>query len=154
MADRYYLARFRNAQDMGVYEKALEEIKNGRKMGHWMWFIFPQMRGFGHTRNTWFYGITCADEAKAYLADPVLGPRLREISQALMEIPQNDPRQVMGDIDWLKLGSCMTLFDHVSPNDIFDSVLKKFYAGSRDLKSLQLIAAANKTQLTNTKNSD
>ena len=147
MADRYYLARFRNAQDMGVYEKALEEIKNGRKMGHWMWFMFPQMRGFGHTRNTWFYGITCADEAKAYHADPVLGPRLREICQALIDIPQNDPRQVMGDIDWLKLGSCMTLFDHVSPGDIFDSVLKKFYAGRRDLKSLQLIAAANKTKM-------
>jgi uncharacterized protein (DUF1810 family) len=139
MADRYYLARFRNAQDLGVYEKALEEIKSGRKMGHWMWFIFPQLRGFGHSRNTWFYGITCADEAKAYLADPVLGPRLREISEVLTELEQNDPQQVMGNPDWLKLGSCMTLFDYVSPNDVFDRVLRKFYAGARDLKSLAML---------------
>jgi uncharacterized protein (DUF1810 family) len=139
MADRYYLARFKNAQEFGVYEKALAEIKNGRKMGHWMWFIFPQLRGFGHTRNTWFYGITCADEARAYLQDEVLAKRLREISEALLEIPQNDPRQVMGDPDWLKLGSCMTLFDYVSPNDVFDRVLRKFYSGSRDPKSLEIL---------------
>jgi uncharacterized protein (DUF1810 family) len=139
MADRYYLARFRNAQDFGVYEKALEQIKSGRKMGHWMWFIFPQLRGFGHSRNTWFYGITCVDEAKAYLADPILGQRLREISEALTELEENDPQQVMGNPDWIKLGSCMTLFDYVSPNDVFDRVLRKFYSGARDLKSLEII---------------
>jgi uncharacterized protein (DUF1810 family) len=139
MADRYYLARFRNAQDYGVYEKALQEIRNGQKTGHWMWFIFPQVRGFGHSRNTWFYGITCADEAKAYLEDPVLSARLREICEALMEIPQNNAQQVMGYPDCLKLGSSMTLFDYVSPNDVFARVLDKFYSGSRDLKSLSML---------------
>jgi uncharacterized protein (DUF1810 family) len=139
MADIYNLARFRSAQESGVYEKALEEIKSGRKMSHWIWFIFPQLRGFGNSRNTWFYGITGADEAEAYLADPVLGPRLREISEALTGLEQNDPRQVMGNPDWLKLCSCMTLFDYVSPNDVFDRVLHKFYAGIRDLKSLAML---------------
>jgi uncharacterized protein (DUF1810 family) len=139
MADIYNLARFRSAQESGVYEKALEEIRSGRKMSHWIWFIFPQLRGFGNSRNTWFYGITGADEAEAYLADPVLGPRLREISEALTELEQNDPRQVMGNPDWLKLCSCMTLFDYVSPNDVFDRVLHKFYAGNRDLKSLAML---------------
>lgn len=137
MADRYCLARFTNAQDMGVYERALGEIKAGRKMSYWMWFIFPQLRNIGgHSRNTWFYGITCADEAREYLAHPVLGPRLREISEALMGLEESDPRRVMGDPDWLKLGSCMTLFDYVCPGDVFDRVLKKFYSGARCPRTL------------------
>lgn len=143
MADRYYLARFKNAQDFGVYEKALQEVKNGRKMSHWMWFIFPQIVGFGHSHNTKFYAIKNADEAKAYLADEVLGARLREICEALMELPCTDPAQVFGTPDWMKLGSCMTLFDYVSPNDIFDKVLGKFFSGSRDLKSLTIIRQQN-----------
>lgn len=138
MADRYYLARFRNAQNFGVYEKALQEIKNGRKTSHWMWFIFPQLRGFGHSRNTWFYGITCADEAKAYLEDETLSSRLREICQALLDLEENNPQAIFAH-DWIKLGSCMTLFDYVSPNDIFDKVLEKFYSGSRDLRSLSML---------------
>ncbi|MDE5877474.1 MAG: DUF1810 domain-containing protein [Muribaculaceae bacterium] len=138
MADRYYLARFKNAQDFGVYEKALEEVRKGRKMSHWMWYIFPQLRGFGHSHNTWFYGITCADEARAYLEDEKLGGRLREICQVLLELPETDPNRVFRD-DWIKLGSCMTLFDYVSPNDIFDKILKKYFAGSRDLKSLSML---------------
>lgn len=146
MADRYYLARFRNAQSFGVYEQALQEIKEGRKRTHWIWFIFPQMRGFGHSQKTHFYGITCADEARAYLADPVLGPRLREICQALMELKETNPGRIVGSPDYLKLGSCMTLFDYVSPDDIFAEVLRKFYSGSRDLNTLHFIAAANKKQ--------
>jgi uncharacterized protein (DUF1810 family) len=138
MADRYYLARFRNAQSFGVYEKALEEVKQGRKMSHWMWFIFPQMRGFGHSRNTWFYGITCTDEAKAYLEDETLSTRLREICQALLDSEENNPRVIFGD-DWIKLGSCMTLFDYVSPDDIFDKVLEKFFAKARDTNTLTKI---------------
>ena len=146
MADRFYLARFKNAHENGVeadgrgtYEQALQEIKNGRKMGHWMWYIFPQPRGFGHSRNTWFYGITCLEEAKAYLDDDILGTRLREISQAVLDQPTLDVRQLLGNPDWLKLGACMTLFDHISPNDIFAEVLNKFYTGSRHNETMTMI---------------
>lgn len=135
MADRFDLARFRNAQDFGVYEQALSEVKSGRKQTHWMWYIFPQLRGFGHSRNTWFYGITGADEARAYLEDPILGPRLREICQALMDLQESDPQAVFG-WDWVKLGSSMTLFDYVAPNDIFGQVLNKFFSGSSDPNTL------------------
>ena len=135
MADRFYLARFRTAQDFGVYEQALSEVKSGRKQTHWMWYIFPQLRGFGHSRNTWFYGITGADEARAYLEDPILGSRLREICQALMDLQESDPQAVFG-WDWVKLGSSMTLFDYVAPNDIFGQVLNKFFSGSADPNTL------------------
>ena len=135
MADRFHLARFRNAQDLGVYEQALSEVKSGRKQTHWMWYIFPQLRGFGHSRNTWFYGITGADEARAYLEDPILGSRLREICQALMDLQESDPQAVFG-WDRVKLGSSMTLFDYVAPNDIFGQVLNKFFSGSADPNTL------------------
>lgn len=146
MADRFYLARFKNAQENGLqgsgkgtYDQALQEILNGRKMGHWMWYIFPQPRGFGHSSNTWFYGITCLEEAKAYLEDEILGTRLREISQAVLDQPTTDVRQLMGNPDWLKLGACMTLFDYVSPNDVFAKVIDKFYAGSRHNETMRMI---------------
>lgn len=139
MADRYYLARFKNAQDFGVYEKALQEIRSGRKMSHWMWFIFPQIVGFGHSYNTKFYSIKSADEARAYLEDPVLGSRLREICNALLDLQKTNPCEIFGKPDWMKLGSSMTLFDYVSPNDVFDKVLKQYFAGSRDLKSISII---------------
>lgn len=146
MADRFYLARFKNAHEngsdadgKGTYAQALEEIRNGKKMGHWMWYVFPQPRGFGHSKKTWFYGITSLEEAKAYLEDETLGSRLREISKAVMEQPTTDVQQLMGNPDWLKLGACMTLFDYISPNDIFDKVLNKFYAGSRHNETLTII---------------
>lgn len=139
MADRFFLTRFKNAQDLGVYEKALQEVRNGRKMSHWMWFIFPQITGFGHSYNTFYYSIKSKEEAIAYLEDPILGPRLREISQALLELPTSNPAEIFGFPDWLKLGSSMTLFDYVSPNDVFDKVLKKYFSGSRDLNSISFI---------------
>lgn len=138
MRDRYFLARFKNAQGYGVYEKALAEVKNGRKMSHWMWFIFPQIVGFGHSRNTFYYAIKSSDEARAYLNDEILGSRLREICEALLELPITNPAEIFRD-DWVKLGSSMTLFDYVSPNDVFEKVLKKYFAGSRDLNSISKI---------------
>lgn len=135
---RYFLTRFKNAQDFGVYKKALEEVKAGKKISHWMWFIFPQLRGFGHSRNTWYYGITCLDEAKAYLEDTLLSSRLREICQALLDSPITDPNQIFSH-DWIKLGSSMTLFDIASPDDIFTKVLDKFFALSRDLKTVSML---------------
>lgn len=148
MADRYFLTRFKNAQDFGVYEKALREVKNGRKVSHWMWFIFPQIIGFGHSRNTFYYAIKSADEAKAYLEDLVLGPRLREICEALLELPKTNPAEIFRD-DWVKLGSSMTLFDYVSPNDVFDKVLKKYFSGSRDLRSITIIRNINNSTRNN-----
>ena len=138
MADIYNLERFKQAQDLGVYDQALEEVRNGRKTGHWIWFIFPQLRGFGSSYNTHFYGITCADEARAYLADPVLGDRLRTITQAFLSISLT-PFEVFGHVDTLKLRSCMTLFDFVSPNDLFGQVLDAKFEGERDLDSLELL---------------
>lgn len=139
MADIYNLERFKKAQDFGVYGKALAEIKNGRKFSHWMWFIFPQIKGFGHSHNTLFYSIKCADEARTFLEDELLAGRLREICQVLLDLPTTDPEEIFGNSDCMKLGSSMTLFDYVSPDDIFAKVLDKFYTGSRDLKSLSFI---------------
>lgn len=142
MASRFFLQRFKNAQDFGVYEKALQEVKDGWKKTHWMWYIFPQIRGFGHSHNTLYYAIQSADEARVYLADPLLGARLREITEALLELPETNPAEIFGK-DWIKLGSSMTLFDYVSPNDVFAKVLSKYFSGSRDLKSLEIIYNIN-----------
>lgn len=103
-----------------------------------MWFIFPQLRGFGHSKNTWFYGITCADKAKAYLEHPVLGSRLREICEALIDLDESNPVVIFRN-DWIKLGSSMTLFDYVSPNDTFKKVLDKFFSGSTDSVTLSML---------------
>lgn len=145
MADRFFLARFKNAQEYGLegsekgtYEEALTQIQNGHKTGHWMWYIFPQIVGFGHSKNTNYYAIKSREEAIAFLDDEILGPRLRQICKALLDLETNNPREVF-DSDWVKLGSSMTLFDYVSPNDIFGDVLKKFFAGGRDLQSISII---------------
>ncbi len=139
MADRYYLARFKNAQDFGVYEKALSEIKNGRKMSHWMWFIFPQIKGLGLSMTSIFYSIKDAEEAKEYLDHPLLGYRLREISQALLELNTDNPTEIFGSTDAMKLRSSMTLFDFISSNDIYVSVLDKFFQGEKDYRTLSML---------------
>ena len=146
MTDRFYLARFKNAQEFGLagtghgtYDQALSEIKTGRKTSHWMWYIFPQIVGFGHSHNTKFYAIKSKEEAQAYLNDEVLGARIREICEALLALETNDPAEVFGFPDWMKLGSSMTLFDYVAPGEVFDKVLRKFFSGSRDLRSLAII---------------
>lgn len=153
MADKYYLARFKNAQMNGIngsgsgtYSQALSEIKEGKKRSHWMWYVFPQVVGFGHSHNTKFYSIKSKDEATAYLNDPDLGSRLREISEALLQLETSNPYEVFGEPDWRKLGSCMTLFDYISPDDVFDKVLKKFYSGAKDLRSLSIIRNLEKTK--------
>lgn len=133
----YDLDRFRRAQ-RGEYEEALAEIKRGRKNGHWMWYIFPQLSGLGMSATSLYYGIRGLDEAKAYLADPVLGERLREISSALLEIPTNNAREVFWYPDDLKLRSCMTLFTAADPeNEIFQKVLDKFFDGKPDELTLE-----------------
>lgn len=133
------LDRFVSAQEH-CYERALEEVKSGRKESHWMWFIFPQILGLGMSDTATFYSINDIGEAKLYLEHEVLGPRLVEITKELLELDTDDPVDVFGDIDALKLNSCMTLFDYVSDDEnVFSEVIEKFYNGQKDEKTLQLI---------------
>ncbi len=132
---KYNLERFKQAQasSYGGYATALEEIRNGRKTSHWIWYIFPQLKGLGRSSTSEHYGIENLEEAKAYLDDETLGTRLREISQALMEHANKlSAYDIFGDLDAKKVKSCMTLFDMVAPNDVFASVLDAFFDGKRD----------------------
>lgn len=131
----YDLGRFVEAQEMD-YAQALREMKDGLKRGHWIWYIFPQIKGLGHSYNSEYYGISSKEEAKAYLDHPVLGARLREITQALLDCNNKSADDILGFPDVLKVRSCMTLFDLVSPNDIFNDVLYKFYEGQRCDKTI------------------
>lgn len=136
------IERFVEAQDSEYcgYAQALSEMQSGEKDSHWIWYIFPQLRELGHSRNADYYGIEDLDEAREYLSHPILGARLREITEAVLS--HADDRvaiELMGsEIDALKLRSSMTLFDLVSPNDIFSDVLDAFYDGERCGLTLQL----------------
>ncbi len=134
----YDLERFLNAQksQWASYESALNEIKQGKKYGHWIWYIFPQIKGLDHSNNSEFYGISSKEEAKAFLEHPILGERLKEITRALLNCGNNSAENILGFPDVLKVRSCMTLFDLVSPNDIFNDVLYKYYDGQRCDKTL------------------
>jgi uncharacterized protein (DUF1810 family) len=125
------LERFVTAQ-RGTYEGALAELRAGRKRGHWMWFVFPQIAGLGHSSTAQHYAISGLDEARAYLAHPVLGPHLVEAAQALLDLPGDDPVAVVGSVDALKLRSSMTLFAQASDEPAFRQVLDRFYDGSED----------------------
>ena len=138
MSDQYNLERFVEAQK-AAYDVALREIREGCKRSHWIWFVFPQMASLGFSYNARFYGISCLDEARAYLAHPILGKRLRQISEALLEHKAKDVLSILGAIDTLKVCSCMTLFDAVSPDDVFRQVLKTFYEDKRDAQTLALV---------------
>lgn len=136
--DEYNLTRFKEAQE-GVYPTALKEVREGYKRSHWMWFIFPQMRGLGRSYYANFYGISEAEEAKAYLDDPVLGPRLRDVSEELLKLETDDAGEVFGSIDSLKLRSSMTLFDFVEPDSVFARVLDKYFNGQRDNRTIKIL---------------
>ena len=139
----YDLSRFLKAQESS-YERALDEIKNGRKSSHWIWYIFLQLRDLGKSKTAVYYGIENLDEAKEYLADETLRSRLLEISQALLELENNNSEQVMNSrIDSVKLQSSMTLFHLAEPTcDIFKKVIDKFFAGQFDNKTVELCNAA------------
>jgi uncharacterized protein (DUF1810 family) len=133
------LNRFLNAQQRD-YETALTEIKAGRKRSHWMWYIFPQIEGLGYSDMAKRYAINDLAEATDYLAHPVLGRRLKEISTALLNLPSHQATEVMGSPDDLKLRSSMTLFALVEGNDsVFNKVLKKFFDGHKDPATMQLV---------------
>lgn len=132
------LDRFISAQE-DSYKQALLEIKSGRKRSHWMWYIFPQIKGLGMTSTSNHYGISGKEEAKAYIEHPTLGARLIEISEALLALEYEDPKNILGYPDNLKCCSCMTLFELVSDNPVFGNVLEKFYTGKRDIRTLEII---------------
>lgn len=121
------------------YAIALEEIRNGRKVSHWMWYIFPQLRGLGQSNTAWYYGIEDLQEAKAYLAHPVLGQRLREITHAALDLSEKDPMKIFGWPDNMKFRSCMTLFVQVSEDDLFARALNRFFGGQEDSMTLELL---------------
>jgi uncharacterized protein (DUF1810 family) len=139
MIVQYDLKRFTTVQET-KYETALNEIKNGRKQSHWMWFIFPQVAGLGFSETTKFYAIKDLSEASLYLEHPLLGARLIDISEALLGIEGKTANQVFGSPDDLKLRSCMTLFSLVADtNPVFDAVLKKYFSGIKDAKTIEII---------------
>ena len=126
------LRRFVEAQD-GVYEHALGELRGGRKTGHWMWFVFPQIAGLGFSAMSQRYAIGSLAEARAYLAHPVLGERLRECAAAVLAVEGSSAEQIFGGIDAVKLRSCMTLFHRADPSEpVFEAVLEKYFAGLAD----------------------
>jgi uncharacterized protein (DUF1810 family) len=136
MAD---LSRFLKAHENN-YQQALSEIKSGQKKSHWMWYIFPQLAGLGHSETARFYGIINLTEAEEFLKHPVLGKNLIEISEVLLALEECDPHVIFGSPDDLKLKSCMTLFSLVShSNPVFTNVLMKFFDGDDDQATIMLL---------------
>ena len=137
------LTRFVAAQDSGgTYDAALAELRAGRKRGHWMWFVFPQIAGLGMSPTSQMYGITGLEEARAYLDHPVLGPRLFACVEALLDLDGHDPVAVLGDIDAVKLRSSMTLFALAageSGDEPFREVLDRYFSGLEDHRTVRLV---------------
>jgi len=136
--DRFDLERFVRAQ-APVFETALRELSAGRKRSHWMWFIFPQLRGLGHSSNADYYGVASLDEARAYLAHPILGPRLDAAVAALSGSGGPSLHEVLGSPDDMKFGSSMTLFDLAAPGGPFGAALDRWCHGRQDERTLKLL---------------
>ena len=139
--DPFDLARFVEAQD-GVYPTVLAELRDGAKRSHWIWFVFPQLKGLGRSGTAQTYGITSLAEAKAYLAHPVLGPRLRECAELLAAHTAHSATQILGHPDDLKVRSSMTLFARAAPGDDaapFRRILDGFYDGQEDSATVELL---------------
>ena len=139
--DPYDLQRFTAAQDAGgTYDHATAELRSGRKTSHWMWFIFPQVAGLGYSPASRTYAITSLAEARAYLAHPVLGARLIECAEILTHVPGRSAEQIFGEVDALKLRSCVTLFRHAAPGEpVFRQVLDQYFDGIPDSATEQRI---------------
>lgn len=138
-ADPYLLARFLDAQARD-YEQAMSEIRRGRKQSHWMWYVFPQLVGLGASPTSVFYAIKTVDEARAYLAHPVLGTRLVSSMRAVLGVDGRSALQIFGSPDDMKLRSCATLFASISPDgSVFAQVLDRYFDGQADEKTLRLL---------------
>ncbi|KAB8141214.1 DUF1810 domain-containing protein [Chloroflexia bacterium SDU3-3] len=140
-AEPFNLERFVSAQEP-IYRTALGEIRAGRKRSHWMWFIFPQIAGLGFSPTSKLYAISGAEEARSYLAHPLLGPRLRECADALLAVQGRSASAIFGSPDDMKLRSSMTLFAAVAEHDPrFEQVLERYYGGQRDPQTLDRLGA-------------
>ncbi len=137
--DPYLLARFVEAQDSGgTYSRALGEIRAGRKESHWMWFVFPQLQGLGRSPTARHFAISSLAEAQAYLAHPVLGPRLLECAEAVAALPAGNAVAVFGSIDARKLHSSATLFQRAAPSEpVFSGILDKYFDGTPDAATVE-----------------
>ncbi len=143
VADRFDLERFIDAQS-GVYETALAEVTCGAKRSHWMWFVFPQIAGLGHSGMAQRYAIGSLDEAKAYLAHPILGSRYRECVGALQDLGPTTPQAVFGTVDAMKLRSSLTLFAEANPSPLFDAAIDRWFGGEKDEETLRIIDALHR----------
>jgi len=139
LMDPYDLNRFVEVQQLN-YSDAVSELRAGQKRSHWMWYVFPQLAGLGHSPMSERYAIRSEDEARAYLAHPVLGPRLIECAEAVLAIENRSAREILGSPDDLKLRSCATLFAHISPEgSVFHRILDKYYSSEPDRATLELL---------------
>lgn len=139
-SDPFNLTRFVAAQEAS-YDGALAEIRRSAKRSHWMWWIFPQLAGLGRSETAQFYSVASLEEAKAYLAHPVLGPRLRECVTALQDLNLADPVAVFGTVDAIKLRSSLTLFVIASGERLFEAALERWFGGERDERTLALLGS-------------
>jgi uncharacterized protein (DUF1810 family) len=149
MSDAFDPQRFVAAQDAGgTYDRALAELRAGRKRTHWMWFVFPQLAGLGRSATAQRYAIQSLDEARAYLAHPVLGERLREACRALLAAPPGlSAQDILGGVDALKLRSSMTLFLRAAPDEpLFRQVLDRYFAGAPDDATDALLRSSSETR--------
>jgi len=139
MSDAFDLDRFVRAQAQ-VYDDALDQILDGRKTSHWMWFVFPQLAGLGRSEIAQRYAIRGLEEARAYLAHPLLGERLRECTQALLRVEGRSAHEIFGSPDDMKLHSSLTLFSLVAePGSVFERALARYFEGVRDQATLRLL---------------
>ncbi|HEX4533203.1 MAG TPA: DUF1810 domain-containing protein [Rhizomicrobium sp.] len=138
MDDPFNLARFVKAQDP-VYGRVVQELRAGRKQTHWMWFIFPQAAGLGSSFMAQRFAISGPEEARAYLAHPLLGGRLRECTGLVLEVEERTIHEIFGSPDDVKFRSCMTLFGEIESDARFKSSLEKFFGGAPDEMTLQLL---------------
>ena len=141
--DPYHLQRFVDAQER-VFANVLAELKQGRKYGHWIWFIFPQLKGLGRSSTSEFYGISSLREAKAYLQHPVLGQRLLQCTKVLIDLQSSEAEDVFGEVDAMKFRSCMTLFAAADPGQrVFAEALENYFDGEGDPLTISYLGKQN-----------
>ncbi len=132
------VSRFVKAHE-SMYETALSEVRNGKKESHWIWYILPQLRGLGSSYNANYYGLRGLDEAQEYLKNPILAAHMKEILRELLNLSTNNPEDIFGKLDAKKLKSSMTLFDLVSPDNIYSRILDKYFNGQRDNRTIYIL---------------
>ncbi|MCO1335482.1 DUF1810 domain-containing protein [Microbulbifer sp. OS29] len=144
MSNYFDLERFCQAQD-DTYTQALQELRQGHKRSHWIWYIFPQIKGLGHSATSQRYGVAGLGEAQAYLKHPQLGPRLRECCHALLNLQDFSALEIFGSLDAIKVRSCMTLFTHAAggTDNLFIQVLEEYYEGKQDPRTLEILQGSH-----------